>query len=119
MKITFSVPVEIPGQVLPAGTYLFKLADADDLRLVRVFNADGTRIYANLETVSAERENRTGNVVITLTEQSNGRPAALLKWFYPGRTTGHEFIYPKQEKLQLAQSQQQTIVAKETVQAGD
>ena len=35
-KITFSAPVQIPGQVLPAGSYIFEQADpADDLNLVR------------------------------------------------------------------------------------
>ena len=29
-KVTFSGPVEIPGQVLPAGTYQFKILDFND-----------------------------------------------------------------------------------------
>lgn len=100
--------VEIPGQVLPAGPYLFKLADSNNMNVVRVFSADGTRLYATLETVSAERTDPAGDMEITLAEQPNGRPMALLKWFYPGKLTGHEFIYPKQEELQLAQSRKQT-----------
>lgn len=36
---TFSGPVEIPGQVLDAGTYVFKLADsASDRNIVQVFS---------------------------------------------------------------------------------
>ena len=36
---TFSGPVEVPGQVLPAGTYVFKLADSPSNRhIVQVFN---------------------------------------------------------------------------------
>ena len=27
--ITFNEPIQIPGQVLPAGSYLFKLIDSD------------------------------------------------------------------------------------------
>ena len=42
--VTFSAPVEIPGvgaQVLPAGTYVFKLLDSlSDRNIVQVFNAD-------------------------------------------------------------------------------
>ncbi len=38
--ITFSQPIQIPGQVLPAGTYLFKRADGNiDQNVVQVFNA--------------------------------------------------------------------------------
>jgi hypothetical protein len=29
---TFSAPVEVPGQLLPAGTYVFKLADSSSDR---------------------------------------------------------------------------------------
>lgn len=42
--LTFSQPVEIPGHVLPAGTYTFKLADSlTDRHIVQVFNADETK----------------------------------------------------------------------------
>jgi hypothetical protein len=118
-KLTFSKPVEIPGLVLPAGTYLFKLADRNDLNLVLVFSSDGTRLYATLQTVSAERMDPAGDVLITLAEQSNGRPEALVKLFYPGSTSGHQFVYPKQQEQQLAQSRQQTIQVKEAAEAGD
>jgi hypothetical protein len=117
-KLTFSAPIAIPGQVLPAGTYLFKLANRDNLDMIQVFNPDGTHLYATLQTVSAERTEPTGDTVITLAEQSNGREA-LVKWFYPGNTIGHEFVYPQQEQQQLAQDRQQTIAVKETAQAGD
>src|SRR5689334_17766611 len=118
-KLTFSKPVEIPGLVLPAGTYLFKLADRNDLNLVRVFSSDGTRLYATLQTVSAERMDPAGDTLITLAEQSNGRPEALMKWFYPGSTSGHQFVYPKQQEQRLAQSRQQTIQVKGAAEAGD
>jgi hypothetical protein len=43
---TFSGPVEIPGQVLSAGTYVFKLADsASDRNIVQVFNKDQNHLY--------------------------------------------------------------------------
>ena len=117
-KLTFSAPIAIPGRVLPAGTYLFKLVNRDNLDMVQVFNAGGTRLYATLQTVSAERMEPTGDTVITLAQQSNGAEA-LVKWFYPGNTIGHEFVYPKQEEQQLAQDRQQTIAVKEAAEAGD
>jgi hypothetical protein len=57
--------------------------------------------------------------VVIMAQQGPGRPEALLKWFYPGNTIGHEFIYPKQEQQQLTQYRQLTIVAKEAAEAGD
>jgi hypothetical protein len=39
--LTFSQPVELPGIVLPAGTYVFKLVDLPGARnVVQVFNAE-------------------------------------------------------------------------------
>ena len=116
---TFNKPVEIPGQILPAGTYLFKLADPDDMNLVRIFNAKGTRVYATLQTIPTERRESTGDTVVVMAEQGAGRPEALLKWFYPGRNTGNQFVYPNQEEQQLAQDRHRTILAKETAEAGD
>lgn len=118
-KLTFSKPVEIPGQILPAGTYLFKV-DTDNLNLVRIFNRDGTRLYSTLLTVATERPEATGDTVVVFAEsEAAGKPEALVKWFYPGRTTGTEFVYSNHEEQQLAQDRQQTIVAKETAEAGD
>jgi hypothetical protein len=119
IKITFNQAIEIPGQILPAGTYLFKLADPNNLDLVRIFNSEGTRLYATLETATAERSKPTGDTVVVLAEQPDGGHETLVKWFYPGSTSGHEFVYSKQEEQQLAQDRQQTIVANETAQAGD
>jgi hypothetical protein len=118
-KITFSQAIEIPGKILPAGTYLFKLADPNDLNLVRIFNSEGTRLYATLQTATAERAKPTGDTVVVLAEQPEGRPETLLRWFYPGNTSGHELVYSKQEEQQLAQDQKQTVRAAETAQAAD
>jgi hypothetical protein len=118
-KLTFSQPISIPGRILPAGTYLFKLADSNDRNLVQIFNADGTRLYATLQTIAVEHREPTGDTVLTLAEQPDGRPDALLSWFYPGDTIGHEFRYSKQQEQQLLEYRQQTIVAKETAEPGN
>jgi len=110
--ITFSQPVQIPGKLLPAGSYLFKLANSDsDLNIVQIFNAEGTVLYATLQTVSTDRPEPTGHTVVALAEQGAGQPDALLKWFYPGRAIGNEFLYPGHKEKELAQDKQQTIVA--------
>jgi hypothetical protein len=112
--ITFSQPIQIPGQVLPAGTYLFKRADGNiDQNVVQVFNGDRTVLYATLQTIATDRPEPTGDTVVSLAEQGAGQPDVLLKWFYPGRETGHEFLYPKQKEKELAQDKHETIVANE------
>jgi hypothetical protein len=88
-KITFSTLIQIPGQVLPAGTYIFQQADSNDLNLIQIFTADRSALLATVQTVSAERREPASDTVITLAEPENGDPV-LVKWFYPGRTIGHE-----------------------------
>jgi hypothetical protein len=78
---------------------------------VRIFNADGTLPYATVLTIATERSYPTGDTAVTLAEQGAGNPNALLKWFYPGCVTGNEFLYSKQKEKELAQDEQQTIVA--------
>ena len=113
--MTFSQPVQIPGQVLPAGTYFLELIDSSsDRNLVQIFNADRTVLYATLQTIPTERQEPTGNTVVTLAEQGTEKPEALLKWFYPGRETGNEFVYSKQTEKELAQAKQETIVVNRT-----
>jgi len=110
--ITFSEPIQIPGQVLPAGSYLFKLANSDSAQnIVQVFNADRTVLYATLQTIETERQEPTDHTAVTLAEPESGGPNVLVKWFYPGRETGNEFLYPKQQEKELAQDKQRTIVA--------
>lgn len=123
-KITFSQPIQIPGEVLPAGTYLFKLGDPNaNYNLVQIFTSDGTRLYAALQTIPTERRQATDNTAVTLAEPGNGMPDVLLNWFYPGSTDGHAFVYSKNEEQQLAEYPQQTIVAtaiaKTTAESGD
>jgi hypothetical protein len=111
-KVTFSQPVQIPGRVLPAGTYVFVLPEEiNDHFEVRIFNADRTMLVATLLTISAERSKATDNTVFGFAERGSAQPEAILTWFYPGETTGHEFLYPKQVEKELASAKQVTIFA--------
>jgi hypothetical protein len=39
------------------------------------------------------------------------QPGAIVTWFYPGRTIGHEFRYSKQDQKEIALAKQRTIVS--------
>jgi hypothetical protein len=108
-KITFSQPIQVPGQILPAGTYLFKLA-GDGLDIVQIFSWDRTHLYATLSTIPTENPQETGDTTVALAEQGAGKPDLLLKWFYPGNETGHEFVYSNQLEKEIARDKQQTVV---------
>ncbi|HSZ63255.1 MAG TPA: hypothetical protein VK828_15740 [Terriglobales bacterium] len=110
--ITFSQAIQIPGQVLPAGTYLFRLADASaNENIVQIFSPDRTVLYATVRTIPTTRQKPTGDTVVSVAEPETGQPDALLKWFYPGREVGVEFVYPKQQEKKLAQDRRQIVVA--------
>ena len=110
-EITFSQPIQIPGQVLAAGTYLFKLATPDDLNVVQIFSSDRTHLYATLETIPTKSVQVADEITVTMVEQGAGKPDVLLKWFYSGDETGHEFVYSNQLEQQMSQDRQQTVVA--------
>jgi len=109
-EITFSQPISIPRQTLPAGTYLFKQANVDDLDLIQIFSSDRIHLYATLMTIPTEANQIPDDTTVTFAEQGAGKPYLLLKWFYPGEQTGHEFVYSNQVESQIAQDRQQTVV---------
>lgn len=100
---TFSGPVEIPGQVLTPGTYVFKLADSQsDRNIVQVFNRDEKHLVGTFLTISDYRLKPRGKTIITFSERPAGSPEAVKAWFYPGKNYGHEFVYPKAKAVQIA-----------------
>jgi len=110
-KISFSEAVQVPGKVLPAGTYQFVLAsNTSNRNIVQIFNAEGTELYAIVQTIPTERGWETDGTSITLAQRPDGQPDALVTWFYPGADTGHEFLYSKQEEKELTQDAKQTFV---------
>src|SRR5258708_26439583 len=64
--ITFNQPIQIPGQVLPAGTYLFKLPNSDSRRdFAQILNSDRTHIYTTLQTTPTHSSDDTGPTMHT------------------------------------------------------
>ena len=105
--LTFNEPVEVPGKILPAGTYVFRLADSQsDRNVVQVFTVDQKQLLATIMAIPAYRIEPTDKTVVTFDERPSGSPEALHKWFYPGDTYGFEFVYPKSETQLAAKSEQ-------------
>jgi len=109
-RFTFSQPVQIPGQVLSAGTYFFRLADSNDRHLVQIFREDRS-LVATLYSVPRLRAGRDVEVAITLANRGKAQPQAIVAWFFAGETQGHEFMYPNQEEHKLAHASQKTFVS--------
>lgn len=116
--VKFSAPVEIPGvgaQILPAGTYVFKLLDSQsDRHIVQVFNVRGDHVYATILAIPNYRLKSTDKTVMTFRERASGEPEAIRAWFYPGNTWGQEFVYPKKRAIELAKITNMPVLAMPT-----
>ena len=94
--MTVNEPVQVPGKVLPAGTYVLKLVDPNDRTLVEIYNANETHLIAMVRGIPDHRMGFSGKSIFQLEPQPEGRPEALKAWFYPGYDSGVEFVYPNQ-----------------------
>jgi hypothetical protein len=94
--VTFGQDVEIPGQVLPAGTYVFKLFRSNSERLVvQVWSRGELQLLATLITAGDTYPNHAGKpyFVLDMTGTDEGYPPALVSWFFAGSDEGRDFIY--------------------------
>jgi hypothetical protein len=111
-QLSFSQPIEIPGGVLPAGTYWFVLADSQsDRNLVEIFSRNWSREYATLQTAPVYRAESTDNTEVEFAERPHDKPEALLGWYYPGLLTGHEFLYSSRQEKRFARDIKEDVVA--------
>ena len=113
--VTFTQPVEVPGvgaQVLPPGTYVFKLVESMTNRnIVRITNADQTHVFTTILAIPNSRLHATDKTVMTFRERAAGQPEAIRAWFYPGHTWGQEFVYPKLRAVALAKAVNEPVLA--------
>jgi LPXTG-motif cell wall-anchored protein len=114
---TFSGPVTLPGVTLPAGKYLFRNPDTlGGRRVVQVLSQDGKQAYAQLLTIPVQRFDVPAEPEIRFMETAEGTPAAIKAWWYPGRTIGWEFVYPKEQALRLAKRAEAPVLTTVNVQ---
>ena len=106
---TFELPavsVQIPGRLLPAGTYWFEVLPQN---AVRIFNSDRSTLIATLVTHSAELSTLADETTVILADRGTTQPGAIVTWFYPGKSIGHVFRYSQQDQKEIAQAKQRTL----------
>jgi hypothetical protein len=115
--LTVSEPMRLPGMTLPAGKYRFEIADpVMSTHVVRISNEDGTKVIGTFPTIAATmatRGLRDTDTLILWNERPAGQPQALREWYYPQRASGEEFIYPKDEALQIAAANHASVPTQE------
>src|SRR6267142_3853159 len=110
--LTFSGPVQIPGATLPAGSYVFKLADISGNRhVVQVFDKDEKKIYTTILAIPNQRLDPSDKPVVLFSERASGSPQAVKVWYYPGETIGNEFVYPKTQAMRIAKETHQPVLS--------
>ncbi|HMJ87019.1 MAG TPA: hypothetical protein VK504_27765 [Vicinamibacterales bacterium] len=108
---TFSAPVEMPGMVLPAGSYKFELADPDSTRrVVRISEKEGGKIQGIFLSIPDQKLEPSDKPIVMFKETPAGAPEAVKAWFYPGETTGYEFVYPHDQALKIAKATHASVL---------
>jgi hypothetical protein len=118
--LTFSGPVQIPGATLPAGSYVFKLADLSGNRhVVQVFDKAEKKIFATLLAIPNDRMEPADEPVVMFSERPAGSPQAVKVWYYPGERIGNEFVYPKSMAMKIAKANHQSVLAMDDTSSSD
>lgn len=109
---TFSAPFELPGgKTLPAGKYVFRVMDSPSNRhIIHVMSEDQREMHATLMAIPAQRMEAAEEPEVRFMEAEANAPPAIRTWWYPGRTIGHEFIYPKDHARRLAARQSEGVL---------
>ena len=109
---TFSAPFELPGgKTLPAGKYVFKIIDSPSNRhVVQIMSEDQTQMHATVLAIPAQRMDPADEPEVRFMEAEANMAPAIRTWWYPGRSIGHEFIYPKDQARRLAARQSEGVL---------
>ena len=113
--LTFSGPVQLPGKTLAAGTYRFEMADINNAaHTVRVLNEDGSEVigtFPTIPTTTTTRDISSQETLVMFAERPAGSPQAAKEWYYPGRSIGEEFVYPKDQAMEIAKANNTSVAA--------
>ncbi len=101
--VTLGESIEIPGAVLPPGTYVMKLSDSRSNRhVVEFWNEDEDELIATTHAIPNRRLQVEGDTVLKFYDTPADQPEALRAWFYPGDNYGQEFVYPDDRAAEIA-----------------
>jgi hypothetical protein len=112
---TFSGPIALPGVTLPAGRYEFRIVDTTSSRkVIQVLSDDGKKPFAMANTIPDQRREPAKDATVAFYETQRGTPSAVKSWWYPGESIGYQFIYPRAQARQIAQSTGKAILTTKT-----
>jgi hypothetical protein len=110
--LTISEPTEIPGKILLPGKYEVQVLNTKETRMVVQFKTvDPPKVVATVIAVPDYRVGAAEGGGFNYFQRAPGSGLALKSWLYPGNNFGVEFVYPKEEAVQLAQASHQEVYA--------
>ncbi len=97
MDVHLDKPTAIPGHVLPAGHYVFRLVDQSSYPgFVQITSRNGSHDYGFIQVFPSRRQN-DGNTRMLLSQPDQAGLARVKAWYFPGEKYGYEFIYTKRQ----------------------
>jgi hypothetical protein len=115
--LTFSAPVQVPGATLPAGTYVFRIANPAVQTVWQVLDAKERHVLAQFFFVPAgdrtiQEQNRAhGKPVVRFHETPRGVAPPMKVLYYPTNPAGYVFLYPRAQAEQIAALTHQPVLA--------
>lgn len=115
-RLTFNKPVQVPGMTLPAGTYVFRIANPDAPKMWQVYDAGERHLLAQFFFVTtrerslSERKTGHGKPVIRFYETAQGVAPAVRVMYYPMDLAGHYFVYPTEQAREIQAAAHQPVL---------
>jgi hypothetical protein len=110
--VTIDRPIEVPGNVLSPGTYLFEVVEVPGTRnVVRISSEDGTKVYTTVFAIWDFKLETSDETRLTFYEATPGVPPGLRSWFYPAHQYGFDFVYPRKRAVEIAEVTREPVLA--------
>jgi hypothetical protein len=93
--LTFERPFEIPGKILPPGTYVFKLI-VPSAHVGQVLNVEETEVFGIFFTYTLDRAPGVPlppDVLLEPREKGGKKWDRMVGWFSPGETVGDRISF--------------------------
>ena len=108
---TVTQPTQVPGTTLQPGTYSIKVMDhLQDRFILRIEGAGGSP-HTLFIAVPAKDLKKSSNSGVVTWDSSANQSAAMRGFVFAGKTSGVEFVYPKDEAVSLAQASHNKVLA--------
>jgi hypothetical protein len=109
--VTFAAPVQIPGQSLPAGTYVFKVIDSSTQNnVIQVFSQNERHLFATFLAVPDYAMLPTDKAVVLFEERPSDTPEAIRALFCHGDQYARQFVYPHAAAVEIARRSHQKVL---------